>query len=100
MLSLSNDELVRTDVADHALESLATSAVRETVVVGRRGPAQAAFTSPELNELAHLESVQLEVHGKEALAKADYAAGGLDAGGRPALSAMLTTPAAPTPARC
>ena len=81
MLSLPKDELVRTDVADHALESLATSAVRETVVVGRRGPAQAAFTSPELNELAHLESVQLEVHGKEALARADYAAGGLDAGG-------------------
>ena len=49
--------------------------------MGRRGPAQAAFTSPELNELAHLESVQLEVHGKEALARADYAAGGLDAGG-------------------
>ena len=93
MLSLSKDELVRTDVADHALESLATSAVRETVVVGRRGPAQAAFTSPELNELARLESVQLEMHGKEALARADYAAGGLDAGdaGAAALSATLTT---------
>ena len=31
--------------------------------------------------MAHLESVQLETHGKEALARADYAAGGLDAGG-------------------
>jgi ferredoxin/flavodoxin---NADP+ reductase len=80
MLSLSKDELARTDVADHALGSLATSAVRETVVVGRRGPAQAAFTSPELNELTRLGSVQLEMHGKETLARADYAAGGLDAG--------------------
>ena len=38
----------RTDIADHALEALAASNLREVVVVGRRGPAQAAFTTPEL----------------------------------------------------
>jgi ferredoxin/flavodoxin---NADP+ reductase len=41
-------ELARTDIAPHALEALERSSVREVVVVGRRGPAQAAFTTPEL----------------------------------------------------
>jgi ferredoxin/flavodoxin---NADP+ reductase len=39
--------LVRTDIAQHALEQLSTSRVREVVVVGRRGPAEAAFTNGE-----------------------------------------------------
>ena len=42
------ETLRRTDIADHALEALSASNVREVVVVGRRGPAQAAFTTPEL----------------------------------------------------
>ena len=62
MLSLSREELACTDIADHALERLAESAVRETIVVGRRGPAQASFTSPELNEFALLKSIHVEVH--------------------------------------
>ncbi|WP_229051189.1 FAD-dependent oxidoreductase [Aeromicrobium sp. Leaf350] len=41
-------ELARTDIADHALEALRTSAVREVVLVARRGPAEAAFTVPEM----------------------------------------------------
>jgi len=40
--------LERTDIADHALAALRTSSVREVLVVGRRGPEQAAFTRPEL----------------------------------------------------
>ncbi|HET6500303.1 MAG TPA: 4Fe-4S binding protein [Amycolatopsis sp.] len=44
--------LARTDLADHALEVLAASNIREVVVLGRRGPAQAAFTTPELLGLA------------------------------------------------
>ena len=43
--------LGKTDIADHALEALAKSSIEEVVVVGRRGPAQAAFTTPELKEL-------------------------------------------------
>ncbi len=54
MLVLTREELAVTDIADHALEALAGSAVREVVVVGRRGPAQAAFTNPELRELGEL----------------------------------------------
>ena len=63
MLTLGPDELERTDVADHALEALRDSAVREVVVLGRRGPAQAAFTSAELRELGRLPGVGLRVAG-------------------------------------
>ena len=55
------DELARTDVADHALEKLRGSAIEEVVVLGRRGPAQAAFTSAELRELGNLDDVELRV---------------------------------------
>jgi ferredoxin--NADP+ reductase len=61
MLTLSAEALGRTDVADHALEALRASAVEEVVVLGRRGPAQAAFTSAETRELGKLEGVDLRV---------------------------------------
>jgi ferredoxin/flavodoxin---NADP+ reductase len=61
MLTLSAEELERTDVADHALAALRESAVQEVVVLGRRGPAQAAFTSAELRELGHLDGVDTRV---------------------------------------
>jgi ferredoxin--NADP+ reductase len=61
ILALSPAELERTDVADHALETLRESRVREIVVVGRRGPAQAAFTSAELRELGNLGGVDVRV---------------------------------------
>ena len=44
-------ELERTDIAAHALETLSKSQVREVHVLGRRGPAQAAFSPAELKEL-------------------------------------------------
>jgi ferredoxin--NADP+ reductase len=65
MLTLSPDELERTDVADHALEALRHSQVEEVVVLGRRGPAQAAFTSAELRELGHLNGVDVRVEPQE-----------------------------------
>jgi ferredoxin--NADP+ reductase len=61
MLTLSAGELERTDVADHALEALRESRIEEVVVLGRRGPAQAAFTSAELRELGHLDGVDVRV---------------------------------------
>jgi ferredoxin/flavodoxin---NADP+ reductase len=54
MLALTLDELRATDVADHAIDVLAESGVREIVVLGRRGPAQAAFTNPEVRELGEI----------------------------------------------
>jgi ferredoxin/flavodoxin---NADP+ reductase len=66
MLALTPDELAVTDVADHALEALRESAIEEIVVLGRRGPAQAAFTNPELRELADLAQADVIVDPAEA----------------------------------
>ena len=65
VLMLSPDELARTDIADHALEALRRSSVEEVVVLGRRGPAQAAFTSAELRELGRLDGVDVVVDPAE-----------------------------------
>jgi ferredoxin/flavodoxin---NADP+ reductase len=65
MLVLAPSELAPTDTADHALEVLADSKVREVVVVGRRGPAQAAFTNPELLELGELSGADVIVDPDE-----------------------------------
>jgi ferredoxin/flavodoxin---NADP+ reductase len=61
MLALTREELAATDVADHALEVMAESNVREIVVLGRRGPAQAAFTNPELLELGDMTDADVIV---------------------------------------
>ncbi len=61
MLALTRDELGQTDVADHALEVMAESKVKEIVVLGRRGPAQAAFTNPELLELGDMTDADVFV---------------------------------------
>jgi ferredoxin--NADP+ reductase len=65
LLTLSAEELERTDIADHALEALRQCRIEEVVVVGRRGPAQAAFTSAELRELGHLHGVDVEINPEE-----------------------------------
>jgi ferredoxin--NADP+ reductase len=59
MLLLDQAALAQTDIADHALAALGASAIREVVVLGRRGPQQASFTNPELLELAALD---VDVH--------------------------------------
>jgi ferredoxin--NADP+ reductase len=65
MLTLSHDELRTTDIADHALHALAGSEIEEIVVAGRRGPAQAAFTNPELLELGELADADVIVDPDE-----------------------------------
>ena len=65
LLTRSVDELAHTDVADHALEALRHSQIEEVVVLGRRGPAQAAFTSAELRELGHIDGVDIHVDAFE-----------------------------------
>jgi ferredoxin/flavodoxin---NADP+ reductase len=54
MLVLDPQELEPTDTADHALEAFGMAGVTEVILLGRRGPAQAAFTNPELRELGEL----------------------------------------------
>jgi ferredoxin/flavodoxin---NADP+ reductase len=65
MLALTRDELAQTDVADHALDVLAESNIREIVVLGRRGPAQAAFTNPELLELGEMTDADVFVEARD-----------------------------------
>jgi ferredoxin--NADP+ reductase len=74
MLVLAPEELAPTDTADHALDVLAHGRVSEVVIIGRRGPAQAAFTNPELLELGELAGADVIVDRDElerALAVAD-----------------------------
>jgi ferredoxin--NADP+ reductase len=60
------DELAKTDIADYALEALSQSRVKEVVMLGRRGPAQAAFTNPEIKELGEMEDADIKVLPEEA----------------------------------
>jgi len=61
MLALTPEELAPTDTTDAAIEALCSSGIREIVMVGRRGPAQAAFTPPELIELGELAGADVLV---------------------------------------
>ena len=54
MLVLDPDEIKVTDTADHAITGLGAASVEHVIMLGRRGPAQAAFTNPELLELGEL----------------------------------------------
>ena len=54
MLALTPEELAPTDTTDQAIESISWSGLREIVVLGRRGPVQAAWTSTELQEMGEL----------------------------------------------
>lgn len=58
ILSRSYDELARTDIADYALEAFKHSKVKEIYMIGRRGPAQAAFSVQEIKELGKLEHAE------------------------------------------
>ncbi|GAA2428705.1 FAD-dependent oxidoreductase [Streptomyces macrosporus] len=55
------EALAGTDIADHALRALHAGRVREVVVLGRRGPEDAAYTRPELLALTHLSGVRVVV---------------------------------------
>jgi ferredoxin--NADP+ reductase len=61
ILATAPETLATTDIADHALAALRQSMVREVVVLGRRGPAQASFTTPEIRELGRLQGVDVTV---------------------------------------
>src|SRR6201999_955535 len=61
MLALTDHELRQTDTADHAIELLDQKQIKEIVVLGRRGPVQAAFTNPEIRELGEMEDADVIV---------------------------------------
>jgi ferredoxin/flavodoxin---NADP+ reductase len=60
ILTTDPDALARTDISDHALAALRASAVQEVVIAARRGPAQSAFTLPELIGLTSTCEVVLD----------------------------------------
>jgi ferredoxin--NADP+ reductase len=65
ILCRSADELATTDIADYALEALRASRVKEVYLLGRRGPAQAAFTNPEIKELGELADADITARPDE-----------------------------------
>jgi ferredoxin--NADP+ reductase len=82
ILCRTPEELIKTDIADYALEQLRASRVKEVTILGRRGPAQAAFTAPEAKELGELadcdtivpaDEAELDALSQASLAAADRA---------------------------
>ena len=65
MLALTPAELAPTDTTEPAIEAIGASTIREIVIVGRRGPAQASFTTPELKELGELAGADVAVDAAE-----------------------------------
>lgn len=65
ILARTPDELTETDIADYALDQLKHSKVKNIYVLGRRGPAQAAFTNPEIKELGELDDASVIVGQQE-----------------------------------
>jgi ferredoxin--NADP+ reductase len=66
ILCRTPEELAATDIADYALEALSRSNIKEVYLLGRRGPAQAAFTNPEIKELGELTGADIYVLPAEA----------------------------------
>lgn len=61
MLALTPEELEPTDTTDAAIAAINGSGIEEVVMLARRGPAQAAFTTPELIELGELAGADVVV---------------------------------------
>lgn len=80
------DSLARTDIADHALAALRGAKVREVVLLGRRGPEDAAYTKSELLALKHVPGLELVVddHDPRIAAAIDEAGPATDPQGKAA----------------
>ena len=65
MLALTPEELAPTDTTEPAIAAIGASTLREIVVVGRRGPAQASWTTQELKEMGELAGADVSVDERE-----------------------------------
>ena len=100
VLSHRTETLAATDIADPALAALRDSDVEEVVLLGRRGPAQAAFTLAELREIAHLDGVAFSVDPDgQAAAQAALADPALDPNQRRILELLADPPRSEGPRR-
>lgn len=89
------DALAKTDISSGALHALRHSPVREVVLLGRRGPAQAAFDQGELEAIADLPDLSVQVDG--GVSFADEAA--LSAPARKNLAYLARLSLEPAPAK-
>jgi ferredoxin--NADP+ reductase len=89
MLALEPSELDPTDTADHAIDALKQSSIREVVISGRRGPEHAAFTSPELRELPKLEHTNVLMQARDIKAAIERAGNEIEKDTKSNLDAML-----------
>ena len=89
MLALEPSELDPTDTADHAIDALKESAIREVVISARRGPEHAAFTSPELRELPKLEHTNVLINKSDIEAAIIRAGDAIEKDTKSNLDAML-----------
>ena len=65
ILAATVEELQTTDIADYSLEALRESSVKHVYMLGRRGPAQAAFSNPEISELGALADAEVRTLADE-----------------------------------
>ena len=65
MLALTPEELAPTDTTDAAIAAINRSGIREILVVGRRGPVQAAWTPVEVGELGELAGADILVDAED-----------------------------------
>lgn len=105
ILTEDPDVLAPTDIAALPLEQLRRSAVREVVILGRRGPAEAAFTVPELVGLHGLRTINvvvdtdgIEITGDDAKSRLlrDFVGRPLDPAKRTIVLRFLASPLAIT----
>jgi ferredoxin--NADP+ reductase len=89
MLALEPSELDPTDTADHAIDALKNSSIREVVISARRGPEHAAFTSPELRELPKLEHTNVVIEKSDIEAAITRAGSEIEKDTKSNLDAML-----------
>ena len=66
ILCLTPEELHNTDIADYAMTAFNEGNIKEISILGRRGPAQSAFTTPEIKELGNLSNADVLVLPEEA----------------------------------
>ncbi|HEY3497754.1 MAG TPA: FAD-dependent oxidoreductase [Polyangiaceae bacterium] len=92
VLVRSPDELAKTDIADPALAALRESRVREVVLLGRRGPAEAAFDQGELADIVNLAGVEVSVEGAVSFEVPE----GADAAARKNVEYLATLPREPS----
>jgi ferredoxin/flavodoxin---NADP+ reductase len=86
------DELAGTDISGAALAALKESRVREVVLLGRRGPAEAAFDQGELADIVALPGVEVTVEGATNFTVPE----GADAASRKNVEYLATLPRAPS----